>query len=132
MKINRKLLCWSAASFIAFSCFSSCSKSEEKSIEDSEAATAMMTAQQLEQAKIEGRNAAKPIVVRSWGPGDSLQLQEAILDARIISLKYEKEGNPKLKETFDSAFFGTIRTVYPEIADQLHPEIQPKEKQPEL
>lgn len=109
-----------------------CSKKTQKDIEEAEGEAAKETASQMidskdaNEAVIAARNAAKPIIGRNWGPGDSLKLQEAILDARAVALQYEKDGNAKLKEVFDTAFFNTIRTVYPEIADQLQPEIQPQ------
>ena len=53
-----------------------------------------------------------------------MKLQEVILDARAASSRYELEGNPKCKEIFDSAFFRTIRTVRPDLADELQPQIQ--------
>ena len=90
----------------------SCSKQEEKA----EQVAAMETADQMQAAK-EGREAAKAIVTRQWA--DTMQLQQAIVDARSKNSKYEMEGKNDCKASFDTAFFNTIRTVRPELADQL-------------
>lgn len=73
-------------------------------------------AEQMEAAK-EGREAAKEIVTKNWT--DTMQLQLALLDARAKNSKYEIAGKTQCKAKFDSAFFGTIRTVRPDLADQL-------------
>lgn len=75
-------------------------------------------AEQMEAAK-EGREAAKAIITHNWT--DTMDLQRAILDARASNSKYEIEGKTQCKAKFDSAFFGTIRTVRPELADRLQP-----------
>lgn len=73
-------------------------------------------AEQMEAAK-EGRSAARAIITKEWA--DTMQLQNAILDARAKNSKYEMEGKPGCKAAFDTAFFNTIRTVRPDLADQL-------------
>lgn len=95
-----------------------CSPKETKETEKTEAETAEIVAEQME-AEREGREAAKYIVNNNWL--DSMQLQSAILNARALNSKYEMEGKKKCKEHFDSAFFSTIRTVRPDLADQLRP-----------
>lgn len=75
-------------------------------------------AEQMEAAK-EGREAAKSIVTKNWK--DTMELQLAILDARAQNSRYEIAGKTQCKAKFDSAFFGTIRTVRPDLADQLQP-----------
>lgn len=75
-------------------------------------------AEQMEAAK-EGREAAKAIITKDWQ--DTMQLQMALLEARAKNSKYEIAGKTAAKAKFDSAFFGTIRTVRPELADQLQP-----------
>ena len=75
-------------------------------------------AEQMEAAK-EGREAAKNIVTKNWK--DTMELQLAILDARAINSKYEMAGKTQCKAKFDSAFFGTIRTVRPDLADMIQP-----------
>lgn len=86
--------------------------------EKAEQVSAEEVAMQMEAAK-EGREAAKEIITRNWK--DTMQLQLAILDARAKNSRYEIEGKMKCKEKFDSAFFSTIRTVRPDLADQLQP-----------
>ena len=93
-------------------------KESQDSIEKAEAVAAMETANQMEAAK-EGRSAAKEIVTKNWP--DSMQLQQAILDARAKKSKYEMEGKEKCQAAFDTAFFNTIRTARPDLADQLKP-----------
>lgn len=75
-------------------------------------------AHQMEAAK-EGREAAKAIVTKNWK--DTMELQIALLDARAANSKYELEGKTECKARFDSAFFNTIRTVRPDLADQIQP-----------
>lgn len=114
------------AGIIAISAFlvlglGNCSREQEQQtadIEKAEGVAAMETADQMEAAK-EGRNAAKAIVNRNWT--DTMQLQQAILEARAGNSKYELNGKDKCKAAFDTAFFNTIRTVRPELADQLKP-----------
>lgn len=100
-----------AVALVAAIPFASCSeKAEQISAEE--------LADQMEAAK-EGREAAKAIVTKNWK--DTMELQLALLDARAENSKYELAGKTKCKEKFDSAFFGTIRTVRPDLADQLQP-----------
>lgn len=73
-------------------------------------------AEQME-AGNEGREAAKAIITREWK--DTMQLQQAILEARAANSKYEMEGKSKCKEAFDTAFFNTIRTVRPDLANEI-------------
>lgn len=97
--------------FVMTSFFSNCSrKAEEISAEE--------MAEQMEAAK-EGREAAKQIITKNWS--DTMQLQMALLEARAANSKYEMQGKTAAKAKFDSAFFGTIRTVRPDLADQLQP-----------
>lgn len=73
-------------------------------------------AEQMEAAK-EGREAARAIITKNWT--DTMRLQEAILNARAANSKYELEGKTACKASFDTAFYNTIRTVRPDLADQL-------------
>lgn len=91
----------------------SCSKTEA-----TEGIVADEEAQQMEAAK-EGRSAARKIITAEWA--DSMQLQNAILEARAANSKYEMKGMEKSKASFDTAFFNTIRNVRPDLADQLQP-----------
>lgn len=88
----------------------SCSKKAET-------VAANETAEQIMEAGNKARNAAKEIVSKDWP--DTMQLQLAILDARAESSIYEIEGKKKCKDYFDSTFYSTIRTVRPDLADQL-------------
>lgn len=96
---------------IAGSMLAGCSRQAEQ-------ISAEEMAEQMEAAK-EGREAAKAIVTKNWQ--DTMQLQLAILDARALNSKYEIAGKTRCKAKFDSAFFGTIRTVRPDLADQIQP-----------
>ena len=96
--------------FLAAGMLSGCSRKAE-------AVAAEETAEQMEAAK-EGREAAKAIITRQWT--DTLQLQQAIIDARAKNSKYELEGKPSLKASFDTAFLNTIRTVRPDLAEELN------------
>ena len=109
-----KKVCYIVLTFAGVFLTQGCSKSEETA----EGVVAEITSEQMEAAKA-GRNAAKAIVSKEWK--DSMQLQQAILEARAINSKYELEGKTKCKETFDTAFMNTIRTVRPELASQLQP-----------
>lgn len=73
------------------------------------------TADQIEQAHIAGREAARTFVSRDWR--DSLELQEHMLEAGIRRAQYD--SLPKQRAAYDSAFISTVRTVRPEIAAQL-------------
>ena len=86
--------------------------------EKAEQVSAEMLAEQMEAAK-EGREAAKAIITKNWT--DTMALQLALLDARAQNSKYEMAGKTECKAKFDSAFFSTIRTVRPDLADQLQP-----------
>lgn len=100
-----------ALGVIAISFGGSCSrKAEQISAEE--------MAEQMEAAK-EGREAAKAIVTKNWT--DTMALQLALIDARARNSKYEIAGKTRCKAKFDSAFFGTIRTVRPDLADQIQP-----------
>lgn len=100
------------AGFIAVtSVLVSCSGTEK-----TEGQVADIVAEQMEAAK-EGRSAARKIVMTEWR--DSMQLQQAILEARAANSKYEIKGKEKCKESFDTAFFNAIRTVRPDLADQI-------------
>ncbi|MCH5214721.1 MAG: hypothetical protein J1E97_05960 [Muribaculaceae bacterium] len=88
---------------------SSCSKNAEQ-------VAAMETADQIE-ARNAGRDAAKAIITKEWK--DTMELQQKVLEARAANSKYEMEGNPAAKAAFDSAFYGTIQSVRPDLAEAL-------------
>lgn len=116
MKSLRLLL--AAVALCVFSCLIiGCSKKAEQ-VADTETAD-QMEMSTPEMAKIKGREAAKAIINSEWK--DTMQLQQAILEARAINSKYEIEGNKACKAAFDTAFYNTIRTVRPDLADLLQP-----------
>lgn len=80
-----------------------------------EQAAAEETADQIEQAHIAGREAAREFVSKKWK--DTLELQGHLVEAASRRTPYD--SLPKCRATYDSAFISTIRTVRPEIAAQL-------------
>ena len=66
---------------------------------------------EIETAKIEGRNAARNIITRQWH--DSIELCRQIEKERKIKSHYDSLGHKRAAESFDSAFVSTIRTVNP-------------------
>ncbi len=72
-------------------------------------------AQQIEEAHLSGREAARSFVSRKWK--DSIQLQEQMLEVGVQRSRYV--SLPKSRAAFDSAFISTVRTVRPEIAAKL-------------
>lgn len=96
---------------LSISFLSSCSEKAER-------ISAEEMAEQMEAAK-EGREAARVIITKEWK--DSMELQHALLEARAANSKYEIEGKTRCKASFDTAFMNTIRTVRPDLADQLQP-----------
>ncbi|MBD5348865.1 MAG: hypothetical protein HDR84_06425 [Bacteroides sp.] len=73
------------------------------------------TADQIEQARIAGREAARTFVSKDWR--DSLELQSHLIEAGIKRTSYD--SLPQQKAAYDSAFISTVRTVRPEVAAQL-------------
>lgn len=73
--------------------------------------------QEIENAIIEGRNAAKQLINAEIK--DSTQLQYLLLEAKARQSKYLIGDKPELAEAFDSAFFSLIRSVKPEIEKQI-------------
>ncbi len=72
-------------------------------------------AAQIEEAHIGGREAARAFVSKHFK--DSLELQQALVEAGAQRAKYD--SLPRSRAAYDSAFISTVRTVRPEIADQL-------------
>ncbi|MDE6294973.1 MAG: hypothetical protein K2M03_02805 [Muribaculaceae bacterium] len=75
------------------------------------------TEAQLDSARNAGREAARKIIVREWT--DSMQFQNAILEARAAKSKYEMANRRQSVAAFDSAFISTIRTTRPDLAREL-------------
>lgn len=73
------------------------------------------TAEQIENARIAGREAARTFVNREWK--DSLELQGHMIEAGALRAKYD--SLPAQRAAYDSAFISTVRTVRPEVAAQL-------------
>ena len=80
--------------------------------EKTEAITAEITA-----AQMEGRRAAGLILGPEWE--DTLQLQKALIDAKVKQSKYLIAGKPECAQAFDSTFVSTIRTVNPDLANKI-------------
>lgn len=79
--------------------------------------TAGETAAALEEARIDGREAARIFVNRPWK--DTVELQCQLLEARAKQSKYVTAGRKQSAAVFDSAFVSTLRTVRPEMAREL-------------
>lgn len=74
-----------------------------------------VTPEQIEQAHIAGREAARVFVSREWK--DSMQLQEQLIEANRQGAPFD--SITRLRAAYDSAFISTVRTVRPEIAAEL-------------
>ena len=75
------------------------------------------TPQEIENAVIAGRGAARRVINREFN--DSMAFQSALLEANAGKSKYQMQKKPKCEAAFDSAFLSTIRTVRPDLASQL-------------
>lgn len=82
--------------------------------EKTEEITADITA-----AQMEGRRAAGIILGKEWK--DTLQLQRALIDAKVQQSRYIIAGKHKSAEAFDSTFVSTIRAVNPDLARKINP-----------
>ena len=85
----------------------SCSQTEK-----TEAITAEIVA-----AQMEGRKEAGKILGPEWK--DTVQLQKALLEAKVKQSHYLIKGKPECANAFDSAFISTIRTVNPSLAKKI-------------
>ncbi|MBD5311999.1 MAG: hypothetical protein HDS13_07590 [Bacteroides sp.] len=72
----------------------------------------------IEQAKIDGRSYARLIVNRNWA-GDTMGLQNNLLEVRARQSRYILEGHREEAAAFDSAFLSTLRAVEPQLANKL-------------
>lgn len=75
------------------------------------------SAEELEAAKIAGREAARGFLNRPWR--DTLEVQSHLLEVRAIQSKYVTGNKPESARMFDSAFVSTLRTVDPAVAAEL-------------
>lgn len=82
--------------------------------ENAERVSARETAEQIQEAGLAGRDAARHIMIREIT--DTMELMNMLLEARAKSSQYEMEGRMKEKAAFDTAFISTIRTVKPDLA----------------
>lgn len=80
-----------------------------------EQAAVKETAEQIENAKIAGREAARTFVSQDFR--DSLELQGNLIAAGAKRAAYD--SLPEQRAAYDSAFISTVRTVRPEIAAQI-------------
>lgn len=106
-KINVSMIAPAAMALLLLAGAASCGgkqKSEESAAE-------------IEEAQIEGREAARIFVNRPWR--DTMELQSHLLEVRAQQSKYQVAGKPESAAAFDSAFVATLRTVRPEIAREL-------------
>lgn len=85
------------------------SKDGEGAVKETEA--------QIDSAKNAGREAARKIIVTEWR--DSMQFQNAVLEARAEKSRYEMAKQSQCVAAFDSAFVSTIRATRPDLAKQL-------------
>lgn len=75
------------------------------------------TPEQIDSAVNAGREAARKIIVKEWR--DSMQFQNALLEARAAKAEYELGNRQQSTAAFDSAFIATIRATRPDLAAQL-------------
>lgn len=80
-----------------------------------EQAAAAETAEQIENARIDGRETARGFINRHFS--DSLEMQQEMVEAGTRRSRYD--SLPQSREAFDSAFISTVRTVRPEVAREL-------------
>lgn len=73
--------------------------------------------EQIDSARIEGREAARVFVNSVWE--DTLDLQRQLLEARVRGSRYDRKTHPQAAAAFDSAFISTVKTVRPEVAREL-------------
>ena len=75
------------------------------------------TPQEIEQAHMAGRAAARRIVNRVFN--DSSELHSLILEANAEKSAYETAKKQKCIAAYDSAFISTIRVTRPDLAGML-------------
>lgn len=73
------------------------------------------SAEQIEQARNAGREAARRFVSQRWE--DTLALQQQLVEAAAERTPYD--SLPQCREAYDSTFISTIRTVSPDVAREL-------------
>ncbi len=73
---------------------------------------------EIEAAQLEGRSYARIIVNHDW-TGDTMGLQNKLLEVRSRQSRYLLEGHPEQAAAFDSTFLSTLRAVEPQLARKL-------------
>ena len=97
-----------AVAALAATAFCSCSsKGGRAAVEE--------TAEQIENARLEGRESGRGFLNRRFK--DSLELQQELVKAGARRAAYD--SLPASRAAYDSAFISTVRTVNPELAGQL-------------
>ena len=95
------------ASIVALMSASCSSKGEQAEVKEEAA--------QIEAAHIDGRETARVFISRQYK--DSLELQHQLVESDSRRSKYD--SLPRCLAAFDSAFISTVRTVRPEVAEEL-------------
>lgn len=75
------------------------------------------TPEQIDSARVEGREAARIFVNSVWE--DTLDLQRELLEARVRGSRFDRKNHPQAAAAFDSAFVSTVKTVRPDVAREL-------------
>lgn len=106
-------------SFLTIAACQSCGKSEQAQQDATEAESSqILTAgDELEQAKIDGRNAAREFLGKNLP--DTMSMQAALLEAKAKQSKYSSKNKSEASDAFDEAFIKTLETVRPDIAKHL-------------
>lgn len=97
------IIAFALAGMILFSCKKT-DKGEEEAV-------------QIEAAMMEGREAARIFLNRTWN--DTIELQQKLQEARSRRIKFDSLGLDRSAVAYDSGFVTTIRTVNPEIAKHI-------------
>lgn len=77
--------------------------------------TPQATPEQIEEAHVAGREAARVFVNRTWR--DTLEMQEQLIEASVKGSEFDSV--PVCRAAYDSAFISTVRTVRPDVAAEL-------------
>lgn len=73
------------------------------------------SAEQIEEAHVAGREAARVFVNKTWR--DTLEMQNELVAAGAKGAAFD--SIPRCREVYDSAFIATVRTVRPDVAAEL-------------
>lgn len=95
------------ASIIVLMSASCSSKGEQAEVKEEAA--------QIEAAHIDGRETARVFISKHYK--DSLELQHQLVESSSRRSKYD--SLPRCLAAFDSAFISTVRTIRPEVAEEL-------------